>query len=49
MTAGNMRELITLQQEFLRAGQVNAIQIQQLKVQAQQQAAAINQLYSRIR
>lgn len=47
--SGNMRELISLQQEFLRAGQVNAIQIQQLKVQAQQQAAAINQLYSRIR
>ena len=47
--SGNIRDLISLQQEFLRAGQQNAIQIQQLKVQAQQQAAAINQLYSRIR
>ena len=45
--SGNIRDLIALQQEFLRAGQANSIQIQQLKVQAQQQAAAIKVLYSR--
>ena len=47
--SGNMRDLISLQQNFLKDQMQSAIQVQKLKAQAQQQAAQINQIYSRIR
>ena len=47
--SGNMRELISLQQEVMKSGMQTAIEVQRLRAQAAQQQAAINQLYSRSR
>ena len=45
--SGNLRDLITLQQEFLKSHAQSAIQIQQLKVQAAKLTTQINQAFTR--
>ena len=47
--SGNVRDLVSLQQEFLKSQMQSALSIQRLKAQAAQQQQQINQIFSRIR